>query len=73
MPSDPMIEQTIKIIERHKSRVCIVRRADGRFTFRTQGSSGDGWGPMGLDCGIYDSAETAESDARLRVWWLAND
>jgi len=68
-----MIEQTVKIIERCRSRVYIVRRADGAYTYRKQLSAGDGWGPMSLDSGIYDSAETAESEARLRVWWLAND
>jgi hypothetical protein len=67
-----MAEQTIKIIERPKSRVLIVRRADGAFTYRTQSLERNGWGPMGLDAGIYDSAETAENEARLRVWWLGN-
>jgi hypothetical protein len=28
------------------------------------------WGPAGPDCGIYDSADTAESEARQRVPWL---
>ena len=68
-----MIEQTVKIIERRRSRVCIVRRTDGAYIYRKQWSSGDGWGPMSVDCGIYDSAETAESEARSKVWWLAND
>jgi len=28
------------------------------------------WGPPGPDCGIYDSADTAETEARLCVPWL---
>jgi len=28
------------------------------------------WGPPGPDCGIYDSADTAETEARQRVPWL---
>jgi hypothetical protein len=28
------------------------------------------WGPPGPDCGIYDSADTAENEARQRVAWL---
>jgi hypothetical protein len=28
------------------------------------------WGPLGPDCGIYDSADTAETEARQRVPWL---
>jgi hypothetical protein len=28
------------------------------------------WGPPGPDCGIYDSADTAETEARLSVPWL---
>ena len=30
----------------------------------------EAWGPLGPDCGIYDSADTAESEARHRVPWL---
>jgi len=30
----------------------------------------EAWGPPGPDCGIYDSADTAESEARQRVPWL---
>jgi hypothetical protein len=30
------------------------------------------WGSPGPDCGIYDSAETAESEARQRVRWLVD-
>ena len=28
------------------------------------------WGMPGPDCGIYDSADTAETEARQRVPWL---
>jgi hypothetical protein len=28
------------------------------------------WGPPGPDCGIYDTADTAEDEARQRVPWL---
>ena len=28
------------------------------------------WGPPGPDCGIYDSADTAETEARLCVPWF---
>jgi hypothetical protein len=28
------------------------------------------WGTPGPDCGIYDSADTAETEARQRVPWL---
>lgn len=31
---------------------------------------GDYWGPQGLDCGIYDTADTAETEAMQRVGWL---
>jgi hypothetical protein len=29
------------------------------------------WGPAGRDCGIYDSADTAETEARQLVPWLS--
>jgi hypothetical protein len=29
-----------------------------------------GWGKTGPDCGIYDSPDTAEMEARQRVPWL---
>ena len=68
-----MAEQIIKVIERLKSRVLIVRRADGVFTYRKQWSEGSSWGTAGPDIGVYDTAETAEKEARSSVWWLAND
>ncbi|WP_316187561.1 MULTISPECIES: hypothetical protein [unclassified Bradyrhizobium] len=30
------------------------------------------WGPPGPDCGIYDTVETAENEARRLVPWLAD-
>jgi hypothetical protein len=51
-------------------RVVVVRRADGRFTYRTQELTGTDWGPASIDAGVYDSAETAETEARQRVAWL---
>jgi hypothetical protein len=32
----------------------------------------EAWGPPGPDCGIYDSADMAESEARQRVPWLVD-
>jgi hypothetical protein len=50
-------------------RVLIVRRADGVFTYRHQWNRDGGWSGA-LDLGLYDSAGTAEAEARLRVGWL---
>lgn len=47
-------------------RVLLVRREDGRFTYRSQERDGMDWGPMSLDKGVYDSADTAETEARQR-------
>ena len=51
-------------------RVIIVRRADGKFTYRRQEKSGSDWGAATVDAGVYDSADTAEIEARQRVSWL---
>ena len=54
-------------------RVLVVRRADGLMTYRRQWidqASGQ-WSSPGPDCGLYDSVETAEAEARAKVWWLA--
>lgn len=51
-------------------RVIIVRRVDGRFTYRRQERSGLDWGPATIDAGVYDSADTAETEARQREDWL---
>jgi hypothetical protein len=59
-------------------RVLILKRPDGAFTYRRQWLSEkprpvDGeekWSQPGPDCGIYDAADTAETEARQRVPWL---
>jgi hypothetical protein len=51
-------------------RVLLIRRSDGRFTYRSQERDGMDWGPMSLDKGVYDSADTAEIEARQREPWL---
>jgi hypothetical protein len=48
-------------------RVLIVQRVDGAFTYRHEVLVADGEASVGPDCGIYDSAETAEAEARSRV------
>ncbi|MBL8832957.1 MAG: hypothetical protein JNL71_11255 [Rhodospirillales bacterium] len=52
-------------------RILIVRRADGRYSFRAQFRNEGGWGPMGPYLGIYDSAETAKWEALGRIEWIA--
>jgi hypothetical protein len=66
-----MPEQVIKELECANAQIQIVRRADGNFTFRKRIRLSGGWSEPGPDLGIYDSAETAEVEARERVWWLA--
>jgi hypothetical protein len=54
-------------------RVLVVKRADDLTTYRRQGldlASGQ-WSVPGPDCGLYGSIETAEAEARAKVWWLA--
>jgi len=51
-------------------RVVIVRRADGAYACRREWRDQDGWGESGPDLGIYDSADSAEAEARMRVSWL---
>jgi hypothetical protein len=51
-------------------RVLVIRRADGRFTYRWQERNGLDWGPMSIDAGVYDCADTAEAEARQREGWL---
>ena len=50
-------------------RVLIVRRADGVYAYRREWIGEGGWSGA-LDLGLYDSAETAETEARARVSWL---
>ena len=60
-------------------RVLILQRPDGAFTYRRQWRSDtpqptsdddERWSPPGPDCGIYDSRDTAETEARQRIPWL---
>ena len=66
-----MPEQVTKVLECTNAQIQIVRRADGYFTFRKRIRLSGGWSEPGPGLGIYDSAETAELEARQRVWWLA--
>ena len=57
-----------------QARVLIVERTDGTVTYRTQLREPvrqNKWGAESIDAGIYDCADTAEAEARGRVWWLA--
>jgi len=51
-------------------RVIITRREDDRYSYRCQQSDAAGWSSPTIDAGIYDSADTAEMEARQRVPWL---
>ncbi len=54
-------------------RVWIVERADGTFSYRRiWDDNSEVAGTPGPYCGIYDSAETAEAEARSRVPWMAD-
>lgn len=67
-----MAEETVRTLD-HPSRakrVLIIRLEDGRFTYRWQERRGSEWGATSIDAGVYDSAHTAESEARQRVQWL---
>jgi hypothetical protein len=63
-------EVSVLTNEHGDERVLILRRLDGSFTYRRQWASGTGWGNPGPACGVYDSAFTAENEARARVSWL---
>jgi hypothetical protein len=53
-------------------RVWIVEREDGAFSYRRIWDEySEATGRRGPYCGIYDSAETAEAEARSRVPWIA--
>jgi hypothetical protein len=81
-----MSGKILKILDRPGGceRVLLVIRNDGNYTFQRQWLSGpsdsgnrdlsDGklntWGAPGPDCGIYESIEGAEQEARLRIDWL---
>ena len=53
-----------------EERALIVRRADGAYSYRRQWLHHNRWGAIGPYCGIYDSEETAEAEARGRIPWL---
>lgn len=67
-----MAEEIVQAIDhpRGVKRVIIIRRDDGRFTYRWQERCDTGWGAASIDAGVYDSAETAEAEARQREPWL---
>jgi hypothetical protein len=48
-------------------RLVVVEREDGCFTYRCQVAEGAGWGRSGCDAGVYDTAETAEFEARAKM------
>jgi hypothetical protein len=50
-----------------KWRLVVVQREDGNFTYRMQMLAGLIWGPSGMDAGVYDTAETAEHEARAKL------
>ncbi|MBW8302626.1 MAG: hypothetical protein K0M78_01495 [Brevundimonas sp.] len=67
-----MDEQVFKILisDVGDERVLIVRRGDGAYTYRREWHGDGGWADNAIDLGIYDSADTAEAEARVRVSWL---
>jgi len=64
-----MVERTLRTLAGKDAftRVLVVERGDGAFTYRLEMVGQDGASSVGPDCGIYDSAETAEAEARSRV------
>lgn len=69
-----MAEEIVQLIvdPGGQRRVMIVRRDDGRFTYRWQERQSGDWGGASIDAGVYDTLETAEAEARQRVSWLKN-
>lgn len=74
-----MTDQILKTITdpTGEHRVHIVLRPDGVYSYRLEflviTDAGTVWGGHGPYCGLYDSAETAQSEAVLRVWWSNNE
>jgi hypothetical protein len=68
-----MEEREIRTITNRKrdQRVIILQRSDDAYTYRQQWLEPEGWGALGPACGIYDSADTAEIEARMRVSWMS--
>jgi hypothetical protein len=54
-----------------QEQVLIAKRDDATYTFQRRWREGTDWGPLGPECGIYDSALTAETEAMQQVPWLA--
>jgi hypothetical protein len=71
-----MTDSIVKTIAdpRGTHRVHILQRADGIYTYviEQRHEASNRWGGHGPSCGLYDSAETAEREAVLRLWW-SND
>ena len=68
--TDHLIKEVISVDG--LQRVWIVEREDGTFSYRRIWNDNAGVAGMpGPYCGIYDSAETAEAEARSRVSWMA--
>jgi hypothetical protein len=67
-----MAADIVKVIDHPTGqlRVLILVRGDGRFTYCWQEWLGNDWGPRSIGAGIYDSALTAETEARQREAWL---
>lgn len=65
-----MTERILKVFETAVEQVQIVLRSDGVFTYRRCSRDANGWGRPGPDLGLYDTEDTAECEARKRVWWL---
>lgn len=67
-----MLYKTLKVLTNaaETERALIEERQDGIVTFRMQWMERHGWGQLGPECGLYDSLETAENEARGRIAWL---
>ncbi len=66
----------VKFVRQHTNpddteQVIISKRDDGSYTYQMRWRVGVEWGPLGPECGLYDTALTAETEAMQRVSWLA--
>jgi hypothetical protein len=70
-----MAERVLKAITSPdgEHRVLIVQREDRDYSYRRQwlveAPEGKEWGAPGPYCGVYDSVETAEREAIVRIAW----
>jgi hypothetical protein len=64
-----MAERTLKTLagKDPSKRVLVIERDDGAFTYRHETLDEEGVSSIGPACGIYDSAEIAEAEARSRA------